>query len=146
MSSSSNVDVVLAKERIHHDTNVMELPTASYTHASQIEELKDFRRCCCQPTRGRNRTIHPSRIFHAVGFYRTSRPDCQKEERQISGASRCLPQIWFNYFIVGNETTTLEAASNKILGKKELPQHSPDATVEEMQNIRNSKNRMIKKK
>ena len=57
-----------------------------------------------------------------------------------------LSQKFIQLFLVGNETITLEAASDKILGKTELPQPSPDATAEEMQKIRNSNNKMIKTK
>jgi hypothetical protein len=57
-----------------------------------------------------------------------------------------LSQKFIQLFLVGNETITLEDASDKILGKTELPQPAPDATAEEMQKIRNSNNKMIKTK
>lgn len=57
-----------------------------------------------------------------------------------------LSQKFIMLFLVGNETITLEEASDKILGKTELPQAPPDATAEEMLKIRNSNNKMIKTK
>ncbi len=57
-----------------------------------------------------------------------------------------LSQKFIQLFLVGNETITLEEASDKILGKTELPKPAPDATAEEMQKIRNSNNKMIKTK
>jgi E2F/DP family winged-helix DNA-binding domain. len=57
-----------------------------------------------------------------------------------------LSQKFIMLFLVGNETITLEEASDKILGKTDLPQAPPDATAEEMLKIRNANNKMIKTK
>eukprot|EP00557_Chaetoceros_sp_GSL56_P010719 CAMPEP_0176478970 /NCGR_PEP_ID=MMETSP0200_2-20121128/1480_1 /TAXON_ID=947934 /ORGANISM="Chaetoceros sp., Strain GSL56" /LENGTH=721 /DNA_ID=CAMNT_0017874963 /DNA_START=499 /DNA_END=2664 /DNA_ORIENTATION=- len=57
-----------------------------------------------------------------------------------------LSQKFIMLFLAGNETITLEDASDKILGKTELPQAPADATAEEMLKIRNANNKMIKTK
>jgi transcription factor E2F7/8 len=57
-----------------------------------------------------------------------------------------LSQKFIMLFLVGCETITLEEASDKILGKTDLPQAAPDASAEEMLMIRNTNNKMIKTK
>jgi len=57
-----------------------------------------------------------------------------------------LSQKFIQLFLVGNETITLEDASDKILGKTDLPQPAADATAEEMLKVRNANNKMIKTK
>lgn len=57
-----------------------------------------------------------------------------------------LSQKFVMLFLVGHETISLEDASDKILGKTNLPLPPPNATAEEMLKIRNSNNKMIKTK
>jgi len=57
-----------------------------------------------------------------------------------------LSQKFIQLFLVGNETITLEEASDKILGKTNLPQAPPDASADEILKIRNANNKMIKTK
>ncbi len=75
----------------------------------------------------------------------------KKKPKTKKGASKekslgRLSQKFIQLFLVGNPTITLEEASDKILGKTDLPQPPPDATAEEILKIRNSNNKMIKTK
>ncbi len=57
-----------------------------------------------------------------------------------------LSQKFIQLFLIGNETIALNDASDKILGKTDMPETSPDASHADIMKARNDANKMLKTK